>query len=93
MHKGTTEFYHCNMISSGLDCGWESQGQYWAKSVGFIFLHTFQLNGMKFGLVMKEFQLNILILLSNEIYVIKEDNRCFTDHIKKLMHCYALGLL
>ena len=35
-----------------------------AQLVGFIFLHTFQLDGVKFGMVMKQFKQNILKFVS-----------------------------
>ena len=44
---------------------------------------SFQLNGMQCGMVMKKLKLNFRILLLSEIFVIKEDNCCFTDCIKK----------
>ena len=50
-----------------LDFGLGSQGQGKAKSIGFIFLHTFQLILMKFDTVFKQFKLNILMLLFGEI--------------------------
>ena len=39
------------------------RGQRNAKLAGFIFSHTFQLLRMKFYVTVKEFELNILILL------------------------------
>ena len=49
-----------------------SQGQQKAKPVGFISLHTFQLNGITFDEVMKHLKLNIPIPLLIEIYVMRE---------------------
>ena len=52
---------------SNLDLGWESQDQHKADPVGFIFWHTFQLKGMKFSVVVKQFKLEIVRLLLGEI--------------------------
>ena len=53
-----------------------SQGQRRAEPFGFIFLNTLLQNGMKFGMVMKEFKLNILTLHLSETCVVKGEN-CF----------------
>ena len=55
-------------LLSDLDLGWGLQDQRKTKFAGFIFLHTFQLKGMKFGMVVKPFTLTILRLLLSEIY-------------------------
>ena len=47
---------------SGLDLGLGSQGQGKAKPVGFLFSHTFQVNGVKFDVMVNQFKLNILML-------------------------------
>ena len=46
-----------------LDLAWGPQGQCKAKPLGFVFWHTFQLIRMKFDVVLKQFMLNILMLL------------------------------
>ena len=48
------------------------------QPVGFKFLHSFQLNGMKFDMFMKQFKVNVLKLLSSDIYLIEENVCCFT---------------
>ena len=53
-------------IFSGLDLGRVSHGQHKAKPLGFIFSHTFQLNEIKFGMIIKQFKLNVLGLLLSE---------------------------
>ena len=55
---GAVDCYYFIPVTD-LDLAWGLQGQQKTKLVCFIFLHTFQLNGMKFGVVMKEFKLNI----------------------------------
>ena len=47
------------------------------------FSHTMQLNEIKSALMMKQFKLNILIPLLDEVCVTKGYNCCFTDCIKK----------
>ena len=69
---------------SDLDHGWGSQGQRKANSVGFIFLHTFQLMRMKFDVVQKQFRLNVLILILSEVRWIKGNNFCLTHCMKNL---------
>ena len=54
--------------------------------IGFIFMQTSQLTRMIFGVVFKQFKLNVFLLLKNEIYVIKRINLCFPDCIEKLRH-------
>ena len=56
------------ILFSGLDIGWESQGQRKAKHVNFIFLHTFTLIRMEFGGIIKKIKLNILILLLSVVF-------------------------
>ena len=50
-----------------LDLVWGSQGQSKAKPVGFIFSVSFQMIRVKFDEGLKQFKLNILILLLSEI--------------------------
>ena len=52
------------------------------KPHGFIFSHTFQLIRMKSDMVLKQFKLNSLTLLLNEIERNKGNNCCFTDLTK-----------
>ena len=54
-------------IFTDVDLVWGSQGQSKAKPVGFNFSYTFHLIRMKFDVVMKQFKLNIMILLLNKI--------------------------
>ena len=67
-----------------LDLSWGSQGLRNAELAGFIVLHTFQVNGIQFGEVMKEIKMDILTLLLKEIYLVKRNNGCFTDNFKTL---------
>ena len=53
-----------------------------SKFCFLIFFHVFQLNGMKFGVVMKQFKWKILILLLSEIYIIRGFTCCFIDCIR-----------
>ena len=55
-----------------LDLAWRSKGQRNAKPVGFILLHIFPINGMKLDIMLKQFTLNIPILLLSEIHETKE---------------------
>ena len=58
---GTIDFYHFIPLSLILRLG--SQGQRKTKLLGLNFLHVFQLIRTKFDMVLKQFNLNILILL------------------------------
>ena len=49
------------------------------KHVGFIFSHSFQVNWIKWSVVMKQFKLNILILLLSDSYWFKGNNCWFAD--------------
>ena len=53
---------------SNLDLGWGLQGQRKAKPVGFIFSHTLQLVEIEFDVELKQFKLNILMLIFSEIF-------------------------
>ena len=63
---GTIDFYYFIPLTD-LDLAWVSQDQCKAKPLGFIFSYTFQLIRMKFIIVLKQFKLNILILLLSEM--------------------------
>ena len=88
----TCHAYRCHQLlpfyttSIDFDFGWRSHCQWKVKPVGFIFLHTFQLKGIKFCELMKYSKLNILKQLLSEIYVIKRNTCCFTD-IYKTFYC------
>ena len=68
-----------------------------SKSCWFIFPTCFlQLMRMKFSVVLKQFKLDICILLLSEIYWIKGNSCCFSDSIKNLnisMHSDVYGLI
>ena len=55
-----------------------------SKTSWLYFLHTFQLTGMEFDVMLKQFKLNILMLLLSEIFVIKGNICWFPDCIKKI---------
>ena len=55
------------MSASDFDFVWGSYDQCRAKLIGFNFLYTFQLKGMKFGIVIMQFILHILVLILSEI--------------------------
>ena len=60
---GTIDLYHFNIfipLSVTLTLAGRSQGQCKAKPVEFIFMHTFQLNGLKFHMAIKQLELDIL---------------------------------
>ena len=57
-----------------------------SKPAGFIFSHTFELISTKCDVVLKQFMLNTLTLLLSVIYLIKRNNCCSTDRIKKNVH-------
>ena len=80
---GTIDFYHFYTTLADLHLALGSQGQCKAKHLGFIFSHCFKLIGTIFDVVLKQFKLNILILLLNDIYWKKENNCYFTEYIKK----------
>ena len=67
--------------SSDLDLGLGSRDQCKAEPVDFILLHKFQLIKKKCVMVIKQFQLNILILLLTGIWRIK-NNCCLTHCLK-----------
>ena len=54
-------------IFSELGLDWGSLGECKAKRVSFIFMYTFQLMWIKFGMVLKQFMLNTLILFLSQI--------------------------
>ena len=95
--KFSTNFFHtCNACMhfwllpfyttlSDLDLGWEQQGKHKAKPVCSIFLHTVQVNGMKSGMMMKQFKPNILRLVLSDIYCIKGNNNN-NNHTQR---CYS----
>ena len=62
--------------------GWGSQDQNKVKPFGFIFSHV-SIDQNEIWYVMKEFKLNILLLLLNEICWLKGNSSCFTDCVKK----------
>ena len=64
MQIGTIDFYHFYTTLTDFDLAWGSQGRRKAKYFGLIFSHTFQLIRMKFDIVLKQFKLNMLVLLS-----------------------------
>ena len=58
-----------------------------AKPVSFILSHTIQLIRMRFGVVTKQFKLNVLVLSFTEGGFIKENKLGFKDsvQIKKII--------
>ena len=67
-----------------------SQGQQKFRPLGFIFWQTFQIIRLKFDVVVKQSELNILIVLLNKIYfLIKGHNCSFGGGIKNLQHLQA----
>ena len=59
MLTGTIDFYpFFSTTCSDLDLGWGSYVQHKTKAPGFIFSHSFQLNAMKVGMVIKQFKLH-----------------------------------
>ena len=68
MRIGTIDYCHLIPLSVTSTLAGGSQGQRRAKPVGFIFSHTSQVNGMKFGDVMKQLEFNVLILMLSEIF-------------------------
>ena len=68
-----------------LDLAWRSQGQRKAKPIGLIFSHSFHLVRMKFGVVMKQFKLNIQRLLFKQDLLKYGRHCCFTDCLKKTL--------
>ena len=57
----------CDSTFTDFDLALGSQGQRRAKSIGFNLLLTFQLIMMKFGVALKHFKLNIIILFMSGI--------------------------
>ena len=51
--------------------------------MGFMVSHAFQLNWVKADEVVNQFKLNILMLILSQIPVMKGNNCCFTDSVKK----------
>ena len=71
--------------------GRRSHDQQKAEPVGFIFMDTFQLIRMKFGVVLKEFKWYILIWIWNWIFVVKGYNCCFAG-IARQLWCWPVML-
>ena len=65
--------------SSDIDTAWGPQVQHKARSGGFIFFHTFKLNGMTLYKVEKQFQVE-----NPETTFNQGNGCCFTDCVKKL---------
>ena len=88
-HTGTIDFYHFIPVSVALtlDGGHKVRGKRnWLNSC----FHSFQLNGMKSGMVIKQVKFNIPILVLSEIYVIKGINCVLlTTHKKPLWDWHA----
>ena len=63
MFVSTIDFNHFIPLPVTLTLDSGSQDQHKPKPVAFIFLHTFLLIKMKFDMVLKQFKLNILIIL------------------------------
>ena len=82
---GSIDLYHYYAALSGCGLSWESIGQYKAKPMGFIFSLTFQLIRMELDSVMKQFKLNMLMLLQNMISLGKGNN-CFSETILKIFN-------
>ena len=78
------DFYHLMPFLLTLTLFWGSQGQCKATFLGFIFLHAFQVIRVEFGVVLKLFKLNVLVVHMSEIYCNMRNNSCSTDCIKKL---------
>ena len=89
-HQCLVPFY---TAFTDLDIAWGSQVGLKAKPVCFIFSHTFHLIRMKFGVVIKQFKLNILRLLMSRIYGNKGYDCCFTNSVKKLKCWYTFRCL
>ena len=84
-HAYTIDFCHLVQLSVTLTLlggrGGGSQGHHKAKPVFINVLHTFQVNGMKFGEVLNHFKLNILILCLRDMgfCVTKKNNCCLMN--------------
>ena len=78
----TIYFYRFIPLSVTMPLAEGSQGQDKAKHDGFIIFQTFQLNGVKFGPVMKELKLNMLYYFLSEIFPTKSP-RAF-GHISRV---------
>ena len=52
------------------------------KPVSLNFSRTIQLIRMRFGVVTKQFKLNVLVPCLTENGFIKENKRCFSDSVK-----------
>ena len=74
-HHSYVLFYSTSLY---LDLGFWSQCQLMTKPVCIIYLHTFQLNGMKFDMVLKQFKLKIMNGILIEICGTKGNTCCFT---------------
>ena len=84
MLTSTIEFYHFILLSLTLTLpvGYMvSTKQNLLASLS----HTFHLIRIEFVVVMKQFKLNMLRLLSRRFYSDKGSNCCFTDCFKKMM--------
>ena len=62
---------------SHTELGWELQGLNVAKPVHFTFSHTFKLIRMQYNIALKQFKLNILILILSETEHNRENSCCF----------------
>ena len=91
---GTIDFYHFMPFTLTLTLPW-GQAQHEAKSIGFIFSHTFHLIRMKFDVVLKQFKMNFMSLLLSNICVlgVHKGNSCyFIDYSKQnlLLACIQM---
>ena len=68
---GTFDFHHSIPLSLNFTFAW-LQDQHKEKPLGFVFSNMFQPKEMKFVIVMRQFQLSILLLLLDEIYCIRK---------------------
>ena len=74
-----------------LQCLLAKTGQQKAKPVDFIFSHTFHLIRMNFDVMLKQFKLNVLLILLSEINVVKGVNGCLYWLHQKLQDWHAFG--
>ena len=70
--------------------GWGSQGQHKAKPVGFIFSHTFQLNGNSFGVVIEAHYTTLFLRV---IFVVMGNNHYCAVSKTQTLDCSQMFIM